>query len=154
MNSVRPITRLPDPNALAFLEGVDAGHGHPFPRLDAPDDDALRGDAVHLDGSALGGSGVALGVMEDSIFEEYTKTGLRQGQIIFLSTDGIWEACNEEGEMLGKAPILETIRQNADSDAALIIDAVIDMLEQYTAGAKIEDDITAVIVKIQDDHVA
>ena len=101
----------------------------------------------------LGGPGIALGVDAEWNYTDNKKTELTNGQIIFLSTDGIWEACNQEGEMMGKAPILDAIRQNADAGAAPIIDSVFDLLEQYTAGSKIEDDITAVIVKIQDNHV-
>jgi sigma-B regulation protein RsbU (phosphoserine phosphatase) len=101
--------------------------------------------------SELGGMGVALGVDADWTYEDYKKTDFSDGQIIFLSTDGIWEACNNEGEMLGKGPILDVIRQNASSAAAQIIDAIFDVLDKFTAGAKREDDITAVIVKMQDD---
>ena len=50
----------------------------------------------------LGGSGVALGVMENWEFKANKKTALRKGQIIVVSTDGIWEACNPRGEMYGK----------------------------------------------------
>ena len=49
----------------------------------------------------LGGSGIALGVAEDLSYREYTKSDLNKGQIIFLSTDGIWEAFNQKGEMFG-----------------------------------------------------
>ena len=125
------------------VEWVRAGHD-PGIFYD-PDTDAF---------SELGGAGIALGVDAEWNYVQNKKTDLTNHQIIFLSTDGIWEACNKEGEMLGKAPILEAIRKNAASDAAQIIDAVFEMLEQFTLEAKIEDDITAVIVKIQDDHVA
>jgi hypothetical protein len=39
-----------------------------------------------------GGSGIALGIEGDWRYKEYLKTDLDKGQIIFLSTDGIWEA--------------------------------------------------------------
>jgi sigma-B regulation protein RsbU (phosphoserine phosphatase) len=39
---------------------------------------------------------------------------ISDGQIIFLSTDGIWEARNKEGEMFGKEPILNAIRYVVD----------------------------------------
>ncbi len=44
----------------------------------------------------LAGSGMALGIDEDWQYEEYLKTALQSGQIIFLSTDGIWEAFNRK----------------------------------------------------------
>ncbi len=70
--------------------------------------------------------------------------------IIFLSTDGVWEARNTKGEMLGKEPILNAIRQNASSDAAQIIDAIFETLNKFIGEVKIEDDITSVVIKMQD----
>ena len=96
----------------------------------------------------LSGSGVALGVMEDSNFKAYTKTDLRKGQIIFLSTDGIWEACNLKGEMFGKERIRDIIRKHSSQRADEIINITIDSLKSYQQGAQIEDDITMVVIKI------
>ena len=45
--------------------------------------------------SELGGSGIALGVDAEWIYEDNKKTDFSNGQIIFLSTDGIWEARNK-----------------------------------------------------------
>jgi sigma-B regulation protein RsbU (phosphoserine phosphatase) len=98
----------------------------------------------------LSGSGIALGVDAEWIYEDNKKTDFSNGQIIFLSTDGIWEARNKKGEMLGKEPILNAIRQNASSDATQIIDAIFDILDKFIGEVKIEDDITSVIIKMQD----
>jgi serine phosphatase RsbU (regulator of sigma subunit) len=51
--------------------------------------------------------------------------------------------------MLGKEPILNAIRQNASSDATQIIDAIFDILDKFIGEAKIEDDITSVVIKMQ-----
>ena len=99
----------------------------------------------------LSGSGVALGVMEDSIFKAYTKTALRKGQIIFLSTDGIWESRNQKREMFGKKPIYDIIRKNSSLSANDILNAMLESLQRFQNGAKIEDDITLVVVKINID---
>ena len=98
----------------------------------------------------LGGSGVALGVMEDSVFKAYTKTDLRNGQIIFLSTDGIWESRNQKREMFGKKPIYDLIRKNSALSANEILNAILESLKQFQQGAKIEDDITLVVIKIKE----
>ncbi len=96
----------------------------------------------------LGGSGIALGVDAEWIYEDNKKTDFSKGQIIFLSTDGIWEARNKKGDMLGKEPILNAIRQNASSDATKIMAAIFDILDRFIGEVKIEDDITAVIIKM------
>jgi sigma-B regulation protein RsbU (phosphoserine phosphatase) len=98
----------------------------------------------------LGGPGMALGLDKDWNVKAHTKAALKNGQIIFLSTDGIREACNPQGEMFGKERIYEIIRQNASLSANVIINAMIESLRIFQKGAKIEDDITVVIIKITD----
>ena len=123
--------------ATRQLEWVRAGHD-PGIAYD-PGSDAFY---------ELGGSGIALGVDADWIYEDNKKADSSNGQIIFLSTDGIWEARNKKGEMLGKEPILNAIRQNASSDARQIIDATFDLLDEFIGGGKIQDDITSVVIKM------
>ena len=125
--------------ATRQLEWVRAGH-----------DPAIFHDPRSASFDELGGSGIALGVDGEWIYENNKKTDFSSGQIIFLSTDGIWEARNQKGEMLGKEPILNAIRQNASSDATQIVDAIFDSLNEFISGAKIEDDITSVVIKTND----
>jgi serine phosphatase RsbU (regulator of sigma subunit) len=96
----------------------------------------------------LGGPGVALGVMENWEFKANEKAALRKGQIIFLSTDGIWEACNPRGEMFGKKPIYDILRNYCSSSANKILEAILESLNRFQQGAKIQDDITLVVIKI------
>jgi len=124
--------------AAKQLEWVRAGH-----------DPGIVYDPGSGSFAELGGSGIALGVDAEWIYEDNKKTDLSNGQIIFLSTDGIWEARNKKGEMLGKEPILSAIRQNSFSNATQIIDAIFDTLNNFIDGMKIEDDITAVVIKMQ-----
>ena len=98
--------------------------------------------------SELGGLGVALGVDAESTYTDKKEIAFSNGQIIFLSTDGIWEARNKQGEMFGKEPILSAIRQNALADATQITDAIFDTLDEFIGEVKIEDDITAVTIKV------
>jgi len=121
------------------LEWVRAGH-----------DPAILYDPRSDSFNELGGSGIALGVDADWIYEDNKRTDFSNGQIIFLSTDGIWEARNKKGQMLGKEPILNVIRQNSSADAAQIIDVIFDILNKFIGEVKIEDDITTVIIKMQE----
>lgn len=121
------------------LEWVRAGH-----------DPAILYDPRSDSFSELGGSGIALGVNAEWAYQDNRKDDFSNGQIIFLSTDGIWEARNKKGEMLGKEPILNAIRQNSSSDAGQIIDAIFSTLDKFIDKKKIEDDITSVVIKLQD----
>jgi len=96
----------------------------------------------------LMGSGLALGLDEDWQYSENEKTGLTRGQIILLGTDGIWEAHNRNGEMFGKTPIYEIIRQNTAGSAKEILDLVIQSLMRFQEDLRPEDDVTLVVIKI------
>jgi serine phosphatase RsbU (regulator of sigma subunit) len=96
----------------------------------------------------LAGSGMALGIDEDWQYKAYLKSGLNPGQIIFLSTDGIWEAFNHKGEMFGKERIYDIIRNHSSLSANEIINIIIQSLKRFQQGAPIEDDITLVVIKI------
>jgi sigma-B regulation protein RsbU (phosphoserine phosphatase) len=111
-------------------------------------DPALIYDPAQDDFEELKGSGVALGVNDKSNYKENRKTGLSEGHIISVGTDGIWEATNGAGEMFGKERLRDIIRKNAAADAGTILNAVYDELHQFTIGQKIQDDITLVIIKV------
>jgi serine phosphatase RsbU (regulator of sigma subunit) len=96
----------------------------------------------------LGGSGMALGIEGDYRYKAYLKTALDSGQIIFLSTDGIWEAVNPKRDMFGKERIYDIIRKNSSLSANEIINIILGSLKRFQQGAQIEDDITLVVVKI------
>jgi sigma-B regulation protein RsbU (phosphoserine phosphatase) len=96
----------------------------------------------------LGGPGIALGVDGNWNFNAHEKEGFPGGRIIFLGTDGVWEVRNRSGEMLGKEPIRETIRKNSSSSAERILEAIFTTLDDFIGRARIEDDITSVVVKI------
>jgi sigma-B regulation protein RsbU (phosphoserine phosphatase) len=121
------------------LEWVRAGH-----------DPAIIYDPGSDSFNELGGAGIALGIDRQWVYDYVEKSDLRTGQIIFLSTDGVWEVLNKEGEMLGKKPILNAIRQNSSKVAKQIIDEIFDILDTFREGAKIEDDITSVVIKVQE----
>lgn len=119
------------------MDWVRAGH-----------DPALLYDPIHDSFEELKGSGIALGVMNEVDYLENRRSGLVDGQIISIGTDGIWEAFNRKGEMFGKQRLQEIIRNNAKEDAATILAKVYAELKLFTTGRKSEDDITLVIIKI------
>ncbi len=119
------------------LEWVRAGH-----------DPALIYDPLRDEFDELKGSGVALGVNDGFNYEQNRRSGLVNGQIIAVGTDGIWEAVNKEGEMFGKARLKNVIRRNAVAGAGDILNAVYAELNSFTGGRKSDDDITLVIIKV------
>ena len=94
----------------------------------------------------LKGMGIPLGVEEDWEYLEYQAT-LRPGQILVLTTDGVWEAHNKKGEMFGRKRFKEIIRRHADAGAEGIRLAIIDAITAFRGEAQQEDDITLVVLK-------
>ena len=123
--------------AKGSVDWVRAGH-----------DPALIYDPGRDEFTELKGSGVALGVNQDFDFQENSRGGLANGQVIAVGTDGIWEAVNSQGEMFGKERFRNIIKKNAPAGSSNIVNAVFNELNQFTRGRKSEDDITLVIIKV------
>jgi sigma-B regulation protein RsbU (phosphoserine phosphatase) len=98
----------------------------------------------------LQGNGVAMGVDESWIYAENEKSGLAEGQIIFIGTDGIWETENDKGQRFGKAPIFDIIRRNSKAGANEIMQAIIAALNEFRGGIAPEDDVTLMVIKIEE----
>jgi len=94
----------------------------------------------------LKGEGLPLGVVEDWQYLDY-QTTLQPGQILVLTTDGVWEARNKKGEMFGRKRFKEIIRRHADAGAEGIRLAIIDAIAAFRGEAQQEDDITLVVLK-------
>ena len=120
------------------IKWVRAGH-----------DPAFFYDPIKDEFEELKGTGIALGVSNEFKYEENVKTGLKEGQIIAIGTDGIWEAFDKNGKMFGKDRFRDLIRQNAQANADDILNAVYGELSQFTKGQKSEDDITLVVIKVK-----
>jgi sigma-B regulation protein RsbU (phosphoserine phosphatase) len=96
----------------------------------------------------LHGEGMALGVDESHQFRQYQKSGLAKGQILLLSTDGLWETQNPSGNMFGKNKIYDVIRKRHESSAREILDTIVTELESFRQSREPEDDITLVVIKV------
>ena len=96
----------------------------------------------------LTGEGMALGVVEDLVFQKYTHQGWTPGSVVVVGTDGIREAQNTKGEMFGSDRLRESIRQRAAESAEAIQNGIIKDLEIFQGKTPQEDDITLVVVKL------
>ena len=125
---------LPDEKTLRWLRA-----GHDPALLYHPDTDQFE---------ELLGDGTTLGVSCDVRFEEYRQS-IYSGQILLLSTDGIRESRDANGNMFGNAPIRQIVRSHADKSAVYILEAIMNELETFIGPeSRLEDDATLVIVKV------
>ncbi len=122
------------------LDWIRAGH-----------DPAIRLDPQSGVIDELTGPGVALGVDREFEYKANDPVPFMNEQIILLGTDGIWEARNSRGEMFGKEPLHDILRNNCKNDADTILTAITSALDDFQQGSSAEDDVTLVVVKIMAD---
>ena len=96
----------------------------------------------------LTGDGMALGVVEELSFLEYTRQGWAPGSIVVVGTDGIRETRNKDNEMYGIERLQTVIRSYAAEPAEAIQNKIIASLHDFRGEARQEDDITLVVVKL------
>jgi sigma-B regulation protein RsbU (phosphoserine phosphatase) len=92
------------------------------------------------------GKGLPFGIDKAEVYLEESHP-YHPGQILFLGTDGIWEARDAGGRFFGKKRVKQIIKENADADAKMIVTAVIDAVEAFQADSGRSDDVTCVVVK-------
>lgn len=91
---------------------------------------------------------IILGMLPGTDFEDHTADGLAVGSVLFIGTDGIWEARNPVDEMFGKDRMIEALRSSLDGTSRDIGMAVEAALEKFLSGRKIQDDVTYVVLKL------
>ena len=96
----------------------------------------------------LRGAGMALGVDAGGRYKEFQKSDLKEGQVILLGSDGLWEARNPQGKMFGKEPIHQIIRQSPDASAREILTACFNRFNVFLGDRAPEDDVTLVVIRI------
>ena len=67
--------------------------------------------------------------------------------LLVLFTDGVSDARNVEGERLGEERILDTIREHRTAEPRDILDRVMAVIDEHTAGAPRRDDLTVVLAR-------
>ncbi len=112
--------------------------GHPPPRLKRCDDGTMAAlDKVH---------DLPLGI-DGSVRYEEAEHILHVGDQIVFFTDGISEAFNPQGEQFG-VDRLDQVLGACRPGAKVLIQAVLDSIEKFTAGRPADDDRTLLVAKV------
>ena len=72
---------------------------------------------------------------------------LHPSDMMLVYSDGLTEAENERGEMLGEDLVRRALRQHAADGADSVKEALLDLLNGFTGGHKQNDDITLFILE-------
>src|SRR5262249_38168889 len=122
------------------LRYTNAGHNPPLVLRNGRKD----GERVRR----LDVGGMVLGIFCDLEFEE-EEIQLESGDALVAFTDGVIEAGNPFGEEFGEDRLIETLLENSGLPAAGIESRILRAVEDWTAEAEQEDDLTLVILKVK-----
>jgi sigma-B regulation protein RsbU (phosphoserine phosphatase) len=122
-----------DPRS-ARLTYANAGHNPPV--------------LASVDGSTseLDADGAAIGILDRVDFEELA-IDVGPGDCLLLYTDGVVEALDPVEAPFGEERLAETVSAMAPRGADAVIQAIVDALNDFTAGAHQRDDITMVALR-------
>lgn len=94
-------------------------------------------------------SGVAMGITDDIEFKN-NRVKLSSGDAIFLYTDGVTEAENENNDEFGYDALLDTLSRNRSKNPERMTKCVVDKLKEFVCGADQSDDITTLCLKYKE----
>ncbi len=89
-----------------------------------------------------------LGVLPGLVVKNANSIPVERGQILLLLTDGVWEATRKGGDSFGLQRAFDLVHANCCLSAQQIAAKLLDAIREYTQRSNQDDDITAVILKV------
>lgn len=123
--------------ATGALTYVNAGHTPPLIRR--------RGGRYER----LGGTGVALGMFEGSVFGA-VETMLHPGETLVMYSDGITEAEDPSGQPFEEAGLERVMEQNTHATPADIGTRILSAVAEHAQDSRFADDLTILVLKRAD----
>jgi sigma-B regulation protein RsbU (phosphoserine phosphatase) len=96
----------------------------------------------------LDAGGLLLGVMEETEYPEGEPQDLESGDLLFLCTDGVFEARNPAEELYGEERMINALLDLAPKSAKEIVQGVVDRVLEFADGVPLADDLTLVIIRV------
>jgi serine phosphatase RsbU (regulator of sigma subunit) len=126
---------LLDANTGAF-QYSSAGHGHAV---------LFRAGRVLLE--ELESTAPPLGIVQNLHFPMGPDFKLEKGDVLLITTDGLEEAMDAQGNEFGRPRLRDALRANAHASAPEIAHAIHDEVRRFIAGAPQRDDLTMIVLK-------
>jgi phosphoserine phosphatase RsbU/P len=107
------------------------------------------GIVLRADGTVdlLATTGMPVGLFPKRTFD-CASTGIGPGDMLFLYSDGVTEACTEvEEDQFGMDRLIDCLKGCADQPAPVILDRVFESIDAFAGGAPQHDDITMLVLK-------
>ena len=89
-----------------------------------------------------------LGILPDALASLSQSIQLRQGDILLVGTDGLWEAHNQADQMFGTARLRQILASWADKSAKEIAEIIFRKVLAFSERDQPEDDMTALVIKV------
>jgi sigma-B regulation protein RsbU (phosphoserine phosphatase) len=119
------------------LNYVNAGHCHPI---------LIRSGSGDLTLERLGTGGIPVGLLPVAEYEEGTSE-LRAGDMIVCFSDGISEACNQNGDFWSESEIETLVRSGCSTTAQQLAELLAGKADEFMHGADQADDMTVVAIR-------
>jgi serine phosphatase RsbU (regulator of sigma subunit)/DNA-binding response OmpR family regulator len=91
-----------------------------------------------------------LGIDPDALFPMSQRIALEPGDLVFLMTDGIFEAPSPQDQLLGLKRTMQLVLANRAKPAAELIVAMRDAVLEFSQRTMPHDDLTVVVAKVAD----
>jgi sigma-B regulation protein RsbU (phosphoserine phosphatase) len=114
---------------------VLANSGMPYPYL------VRAGEVTRLEAS-----GVPLGLIEDSTYEELSFQ-MEKGDLLILASDGATDAMDPDGRMYDEERFVDSIRRHAPAPAVQLADNLYQSIYKFTHNGDVHDDITILALR-------
>jgi len=89
-----------------------------------------------------------LGILDEADYQE-TQIALKPGDKVIFYTDGIVEAMNERGEILGFDRVLEIVQKEKASSADVLLHKILEQVKEFAGSAIQHDDMTVISVSVE-----
>ena len=121
--------------STGILTAANAGHEYPAIRK-AGGDFELYKDR----------HGFVIGGMEGVVYKEYTMT-LSPGDKLFVYTDGVPEAADNENQLYGTQRMIEALNKDPEAAPEAVLNNVLQSVREFVHGAEQFDDLTMLCVE-------
>lgn len=134
--------------ATAFFCVVDteagtlrfANGGHPYPFV-------LRRTSGTVEQLTMANPEPAAGLVEAFAYSDH-ECSFSPGDVLIGYTDGLFEACNAEGNICGEERLTAFIAQNTTRPVAQLIDGLITYVQGFAGHREFNDDVCVVAVEV------
>ncbi|MBM2814903.1 MAG: PPM-type phosphatase protein [Ignavibacteria bacterium] len=119
----------------SIIRYLNAGHNPPFM--------ITKTGKSHI----LPEGGIILGALDNEYPYPVVNFKLKQGEIIFIFTDGLTEGTDKSGMVFGERKIVEILKKNRSKNAMSILEEILSECRLQSTGDVQYDDITCVLIK-------